>query len=120
MFGVGSEPSHLCNRFEKTDFLQRFPPCTFSAAPNVENGTPEERAAKAAAAAEELASATVAEISSRSRDNQRLAAAAGPALVEFLQHLRAYFVQEFARAKEINQIFDDLEGSYRRVEKALR
>src|SRR5260370_41051313 len=88
LFGVGSEPSHLCNRFEKRDFLQRFPPCTFSAAPNVENGTPEERAAKAAAAAEELPSATVAEISSRRRDNQRLAAPAGPAMVESLQHLR--------------------------------
>jgi len=86
------------------------------------NGTPEERAARAAAAAEELTSATVAEISSRSGDNQRLAkaAAAGPTLVGFLQHLRAYFVQEFARGKEINQIFDDLEGSYRRAEKALR
>jgi hypothetical protein len=29
-------------------------------------------------------------------------------------------MQEFARGREIDQIFDDLEGSYRQVEKALR
>jgi hypothetical protein len=78
--------------------------------------------AKAAAAAAELTSATVTEISRRSGDNQRLAksAEAGPTIVEFLQTLRTYFVQEFARGKEVDQIFDDLEGSYRRAEKALR
>jgi len=43
---------------------------------------------------------------------------AGPA-VEFIQQPRAYVVQEFARGKEIDQIFGDLEESYRRV-KALR
>jgi hypothetical protein len=37
-----------------------------------------------------------------------------------LQALRAHVVQEFAKGKEIDQIFDDLEGSYRRLEKALR
>jgi hypothetical protein len=83
------------------------------------NGTPEERAAKAAA---KSTAATVTEISGRSSGNQPLAKAAeaGHTLVEFLQQLRAYFVQELARGKEIDQIFDDLEGSYRRAEKALR
>ncbi len=85
------------------------------------NGTCEERAAKAATAAAELTSATVADISSRRGSNQRLATAAeaGPTLVEFLQKLRAYLVQEFARGKEIDQIFDDLEGSYRRARPAI-
>jgi hypothetical protein len=46
------------------------------------------------------------------------AAEAGPTLVEFLQNLKAYFVQEFARGKEVDQIFDDLEGSYRRARPA--
>jgi hypothetical protein len=82
------------------------------------NGTPEERAAKVAATAAKSTSATVAEISSRRRGgNQRLAKAAeaGPTLVEFLQKLRTYFVQEFARGRDVDQIFDDLEGSYRRA-----
>jgi hypothetical protein len=35
-----------------------------------------------------------------------------------MQKLRAFVVQEFARGREIDQIFDDLEGSYRRAEKA--
>ncbi len=69
--------------------------------------------------------ATVTEIPGRSSDKQRLAKAAeaGPrarTIVEFIQQLRAYVVQEFARGKEIDQIFGDLEGSYRRLEKALR
>jgi hypothetical protein len=85
------------------------------------NGTPEERAAKAAAAAAQLTSATVTEIPGQSSDNQRLAKAAeaGPTLVEFLQKLRAYVVQEFARGRDIDQIFGDLEGSYRQAEKEL-
>src|SRR5216684_3360000 len=82
---------------------------------------PEERAAKAAAAAEELTSATVTEISGRTGDNQREAKAtkAAPTIVEFVQALRAYVVQEFARGKDVDQIFGDLEDSYRRLEKAL-
>jgi hypothetical protein len=80
------------------------------------NGTPEERAAKEAAA--QSTAATVTEISSRS--NQRLAKAAkdGPTLVEFNQALRAYFVQEFARGKNVDQIFDALEDTYRRADEA--
>jgi hypothetical protein len=83
------------------------------------NGTPEERAAKAAA---KPTPATVIEIFSQSSDNQRLAKAAeaGPTIVEFMQQLRAYVVQEFARGKDVDQIFGDLEESYRRLEKALR
>jgi len=42
------------------------------------------------------------------------------AIIEFIQQLRAYLVQEFARGRDIDQIFGDLEESYRRVEKALR
>ena len=78
--------------------------------------------ARAGAAASELTSAIVTEIPGRSSDNQRLAKAAeaSPTIVEFLQQLRAYIVQECARGKEIDQIFDDLEGSYGRLEKALR
>ena len=47
------------------------------------------------------------------------AAKLGRTIVEFIQQPRAYVVQEFAREKEIDQIFGDLEESYRRV-KALR
>src|ERR1700736_6369636 len=77
------------------------------------NGTPEERAAKAAAAAAKTTPGTGIEISSPTRvsekptlvpqgsDNQRLAQAAkdGPTALEFFQTLRAYVVQEFARGK---------------------
>ena len=83
------------------------------------NGTPEERAAKAAADTAELTSATVADISSRRDGNQRLAkvAEAGPTFVEFMPKLRVYFMQEFARGRDVDQIFDDLEESYGRLER---
>ena len=83
------------------------------------NGTPEERAAKEAKAAATSTPATVIEISRRS-DNQRLAKAVkdGPTFVEFIQTLRAYFVQEFARGKDVDQIFGGLEESYRRADEA--
>jgi hypothetical protein len=42
-----------------------------------------------------------------------------PSIVEFVQALRAHVVQEFARGKDVDQIFGDLEDSYRRLEKAL-
>jgi hypothetical protein len=44
---------------------------------------------------------------------------ARPMLVKFLQKLRAYFVQEIATGKEVDRIFDDLEGSYSSFENAL-
>ena len=83
------------------------------------NGTPEERAVKAAADTAELTSATVADISSRRDGNQRLAkvAQAGPTFVEFVQKLRVYFMQEFARGRDVDQIFDDLEESYGRLDR---
>jgi hypothetical protein len=58
--------------------------------------------------------------SQRCGDNQPLPKAAedGPTLVEFLQKLKVYFVQEFARGRDVDQIFDDLGGSYRQVDKA--
>jgi hypothetical protein len=54
-------------------------------------------------------------------DNHQQAKAAkvGPTFVEFVQVLRAYFVQEFATGKDVDRIFDDLEGSYGRADKAL-
>ena len=61
----------------------------------------------ATAAAAELTSATVAK-----------AAEDGPTFVEFVQKLRAYVGQEFARGKDIDQIFDELEESYGRLDKA--
>jgi hypothetical protein len=39
-----------------------------------------------------------------------------PTFVEFVQNLRRYLVQEFARGRDLDQIFDDLEESYGRVE----
>lgn len=77
------------------------------------NGTPEERAARAAAAT--APSATVTEIRERNVEKRR---EAGVTLVEFMQGLRAYFVQEFARGRDLDQIFDGLEESYRHLGKA--
>ena len=64
--------------------------------------------------------ASVTEISGRSGDNQVKAAEDGPTLVDFLQALSAYFMQEFARGREVDQIFDGLEETYGRLEKAQR
>jgi len=83
------------------------------------NGTPEERAAKAAAAKPEPA--TITDISGRSGDNQvAKAAKAAPSIVEFAQTLRTYFQQELARGLTIDRIFDDLEESWKRAENARR
>lgn len=79
------------------------------------NGTPEERAAKRAA--ETTTAATVTEI--YGGDNLAKAAKAAPTFTEFAQALRTYFVQEFARGRNVDQIFDDLEDCYRRADKAL-
>jgi hypothetical protein len=59
--------------------------------------------------------------SQRRGENHQSATAAedGPTLVEFLQKLRAYFVQEFARGRDVDQIFDDLEESYKSAQKVL-
>jgi hypothetical protein len=74
------------------------------------NGTPEERAANAAAAKARAASAV--EISDRNGDNQRAAVSvARPTWVEFFQYLRTHILREFARGKEIDQIFDEVIAS---------
>ena len=71
------------------------------------NGTPEERAANAAAAKARAASAV--EISCPNDDNQRVAApVARPTWVEFFQYLRTHIVREFASGKDIDQIFDQM------------
>jgi hypothetical protein len=80
---------------------------------NSKNGAPEERAAKAAAA--QSSSATITRISGQTR-----AADEGSTLVEFIQSLRAYVVREFARGKDVDRIFGELEDSYRQLEKVLR
>jgi len=36
-----------------------------------------------------------------------------------LQKLRAYFVQEFARGRDVDQIFGDIEESYKSAQKVL-
>jgi hypothetical protein len=36
-----------------------------------------------------------------------------------VQSFRVYLVQEFARGRDLDQIFDGLEESYRRAENAL-
>ena len=84
------------------------------------NGTPEERAARAASAKPEPA--IVTDISGRSGDNERAAKAtkAAPTIVEFAQTLRAYFQQELARGLTIDRIFDDLEETWKRAENARR
>jgi hypothetical protein len=74
------------------------------------NGTPAERAAKAAAAAGTTTAGSVVEFSSRSGDNPRSASikVGRPSIAEFFQCLKAKVVQEFAKGKDIEQIFDHL------------
>jgi hypothetical protein len=82
------------------------------------NGTPEERAAKAAVAAGKSRliadaiqrGASVVKISGRSGANRRLAEAsvADRPFIEFMQRLGAYVVKEFATGKEVDQIFNQL------------
>lgn len=89
------------------------------------NGTPEQRAAKAAAIAADTVAAPVIELSRRSgrpaeRTDRAFALAdAGPRLVDLLYKLRAYFVQELARGQDLDQIFNGLEESWANAEKAL-
>jgi hypothetical protein len=68
-----------------------------------------------------MSKATCVAPSQRCGENHQSAKAAedGPTLVEFLQKLRTYVVQEFARGRDIDQIFHDLEGSYRRARPAI-
>jgi hypothetical protein len=76
------------------------------------NGTPEERAAKAQAASGNSTSASVVKISGPNSDNPRAAdPAARSDWVKFFQYLRTKIVQEFARGKDIDQIFDQIIAS---------
>jgi hypothetical protein len=77
--------------------------------------TPEERAAKAAAETPAKV-ATVTDILGRNADKRREAKPG--TLVEFVQTLRSYLAQEFARGRNLDQIFDGLEESNSRKELA--
>ena len=80
--------------------------------------TPEERAAKAAAEAPAKV-ATVTDIPGRNADKRREAkpgAAEGTTIPEFMQTLRSYLAEEFARGRNLDQIFDGLEESYSRLQ----
>jgi hypothetical protein len=80
------------------------------------NGTPAERAAKAAAEAPAKV-ATVTDIPGRNADKRREAkpgAAEGTTIPEFMQTLRSYLAEEFARGKNLDQIFDGLEERFSR------
>jgi hypothetical protein len=79
------------------------------------NGTPQERAAKLAQAKTRPAAADTLPCSDADRayldrhfanlDNPSVA---DPPFVEFLRQLGGYIVQQFARGKDIDQIFDEL------------
>ena len=84
-------------------------------------GTPEERAAKLAAAKARVAAGYTSQCSDRDReyldrhfDNLRNPSVADPPFVGFLRQLGGYIVQEFATGKEIDQIFDELIAETRR------
>jgi hypothetical protein len=76
------------------------------------NGTPEERAAKAAKPIE------AAVIPLGKIQEKRSAQEGEHSLSNFLRFLRQYFEQEFGRGKNLDQIFGDLEDTYRRADEA--
>jgi hypothetical protein len=78
-------------------------------------GTPEERAAKLAAAKARVAAGHAPQCSDRDReyinrhlDNWYNPSVADPPFVGFLRQLGDYIVQEFATGQNIDQIFDEL------------
>ena len=78
-------------------------------------GTPEERAAKLAAAKARVAAGNTPQCSDRDREyidrqlaNLRNPSVADPAFIDLLRQLEGYIVQEFATGKEIDQIFAEL------------
>ena len=84
-------------------------------------GTPEERAAKLAAAKARVAAGNTPQCSDRDReyldrhfDNLANPSVADPPFIGFLRQLGGYIVQEFATGKEIDQIFDELIAETRR------
>jgi hypothetical protein len=79
------------------------------------NGTPEERAAKLAPAKTRVAAADTLPCSDADRAyldrhfaNFGNPSVADPPFVELLRQLSGYIVQQFARGKDIDQIFDEL------------
>jgi hypothetical protein len=79
------------------------------------NGTPEERAAKLAAAKARVAAGNTPQCSDRDREyidrhlaNLRNPSVADHPFIDLLRQLEGYIVQEFATGKEIDQIFDEL------------
>jgi glutathione S-transferase len=78
-------------------------------------GTPEERAAKLAAAKARVAAGNTPQCSDRDREyierhfaNLNNPSVADAPFIGFLRQLGGYIVQEFATGKEIDQIFDEL------------
>ena len=76
------------------------------------NGTPEERAAKAAKPT------NAAVIPLGKMPEQKSAEEGEHPLSSFLRFLRQYFEQEFGRGKNLDQIFGDMEDTYRRADEA--
>ena len=78
-------------------------------------GTPEQRAAKLAAAKARVAAGNTSQCPDSDReyirrhfDNLDNPSVADPPFLEFLRQLGGYIVKEFATGKEIDQIFDEL------------
>jgi hypothetical protein len=79
------------------------------------NGTPEERAAKEAAI--KRPAGAVIDLSGRSGRPAKECDCSYP---EFLRSFRAYLEDALARGLTVDQIFDSLEGTYLRADRALQ
>jgi hypothetical protein len=77
------------------------------------NGTPEERAAKA------TTPTNAAVIKLGKIPEHRPAQEDKHSLSNFLRSFRQYFEQEFRRGRNVDQIFDGLEETYLRADRAL-
>jgi hypothetical protein len=51
---------------------------------------------------------------------QKLTPEDNDSLPKFVRYLKQYIVQEFARGRDVDEIFDDLEGTYRQAEQAKK
>ena len=79
------------------------------------NGTPEERAAKAAATQKPAASVTaLSDRADKPREHQ------DDTFPGFLDSFRNYFMDAFARGMTVDEIFDHMEDTHRRTEEAKR
>jgi hypothetical protein len=79
------------------------------------NGTPEERAAKAAATQQPAASVIALNDRAAKPGKQ-----SDDSFLEFMGPFRAYFVDAFVRGLTVDQIFDHLEETHRRTEEAKK